>query len=148
MNTLFCFLHPLFLLSSFCIFNSNNKIHNEKFGVKNQTSTMHSFSKHKTFKSEQGLCQRWFIKKRMYPNFILNLKSHRCCHVPLTWRWCNCKLTLSWCAIIMFCAPKMANHKKQRFQMERISLLTFHPCPFHPSFIYIHLPLKPCLWCK
>ncbi len=34
-NALFCFLHPLFLLSSFCILDSNNKIHNEKFGVKN-----------------------------------------------------------------------------------------------------------------
>jgi hypothetical protein len=34
-NTFFSFLPPLFLLSSFCILDSNNKIHNEKFGVKN-----------------------------------------------------------------------------------------------------------------
>jgi hypothetical protein len=33
-NTLFCFLRPLFLLSSFCILDSNSKIHNEKFGEK------------------------------------------------------------------------------------------------------------------
>jgi hypothetical protein len=84
-------------------------------------------------------------KKENVPSLILNLQSNRCCHVAFTWRWCNCKLTLSSCGITIFCAPEMANHKKQTIQMERISLLIFHQCPFHPSFIYVHLPLKPCL---
>jgi hypothetical protein len=37
------FLHPLFLLSSFCILDSNNKIHNGKFVVKNLQDSNNAF---------------------------------------------------------------------------------------------------------